>query len=114
MYVERSSTRLWAPPGGKSSFSLAHDEGPGAVKKAEQLQQQQATKAATATAQAQVQAQLPAPGTENLAAAGSSRAAVNQTNGSGMASLISQSTEQPRAAGRVRAPPGGASSIIFG
>jgi len=25
--IERSTTRLHAPPGGKSSFSLAHDEG---------------------------------------------------------------------------------------
>merc|ERR1711916_350551 len=25
--VERSTTRLHAPPGGRSSFSLAHDEG---------------------------------------------------------------------------------------
>lgn len=26
MNIERSSTRLHAPPGGKSSFSLGHDE----------------------------------------------------------------------------------------
>ena len=32
-HVERSTTRLHAPPGGKSSFSLVHDEGQAVLKK---------------------------------------------------------------------------------
>jgi hypothetical protein len=84
--IERSSTRLHAPPGGKSSWSIGGDYNDEPVK----------PKAAVVAAPVAVEP------------------VVHRASQSSMAGLISQQEQQPRAAVRVRQAPGGASSIVIG
>jgi hypothetical protein len=92
--IERSSTRLHAPPGGKSSFSIAGDYEPVKPKVA----------APASVAAAPVEPVV-APVAEPV---------FHRAAQSSMAGLISQEQGQPRAAVRVRQAPGGASSIVIG
>ena len=93
-FTERSTTRLHAPPGGKSSFSLAHDEGPGAapVKRVEPKPSQIFTQQ------------------ENAAPQPSS---FKPSNSGNMAAALNQVVEPP-VARRARPPPGGVSTFTLG
>ena len=93
--IERSSTRLHAPPGGKSSWSIGGDYNDEPVK----------PKAAVVAAPALAPVAVPAPVAVEPV--------VHRASQSSMAGLISQD-QQPRAAVRVRQAPGGASSIVIG
>ena len=88
-HIERSTTRLHAPPGGKSSFSLSHDEGPGAVVK-------------KTVAPAPVPAPAPTPVAEENVAPQQRQTFNNSGN---MAGVFGQA-EKPAAARNTRAPPG--------
>jgi hypothetical protein len=90
--IERSSTRLHAPPGGKSSWSIGGD-----------YSEPVKPKAVPAPAPAPVAAPAPA----------AVEPVVHRASQSSMAGIISQD-QQPRAAVRVRQAPGGASSIVIG
>ena len=92
--IERSSTRLHAPPGGKSSFSIGGDYEP--VKKP------------VAAAPAPVAAAAPAP----VAAPAPAQPRAEQSS---MGSILAQENAPvQRTAVRVRQAPGGASSIVIG
>ena len=94
--IERSSTRLHAPPGGKSSFSIGGDYEP--VKKP-----------VAAAAPAPVAAAAPAP------VAAPAPAQQPRAEQSSMGSILAQENAPvQRTAVRVRQAPGGASSIVIG
>lgn len=103
MNVERSTTRLHAPPGGKSSFSLSHDEGPGAAAAAVV---KKTVVAPTPVVSAPVA--TPTPGQqENVVP-------VQKFNSSGNMAGVFGEVEKPAARRNVRAPPGGHSTFTLG
>eukprot|EP01084_Bolivina_argentea_P228197 385476_1 len=98
----RSSTRVHAPPGGVSSFSLSHDEGP-----------QPSTVVKQATQKPMQNQFSPPAGGGNIGSGGaipsySSNAFANGAN-QNSGNFISD-----RSSTKVHAPPGGASTISFG
>lgn len=91
--IERSSTRLHAPPGGKSSFSIGGDYEP--VK----------------AVPVKVVAPVPAVASAPVVAPAQSPYKAQQST---MGSIIGQEAPTQRNSVRVRQAPGGASSIVIG
>jgi len=104
--IERSSTRLHAPPGGKSSFSIGgYPDEP--VKKP--------VAAAPAAAPAAVAAPVAAAAAAPVTAAAAPAPVSHRAEQSSMGSLLAQdAAPAQRTAVRVRQAPGGASSIVIG